>query len=63
MVVDAEQRIAIINKWKEEDFHPSIEKHKHAPQCIYNADQTGLFYQKIPNRIYVEKARANDFKE
>ena len=55
MEIDAEQRIAIINKWKEEEFHPLIEKHNVAPRCIYNADQTGLFYQKLPNRIYVEK--------
>jgi hypothetical protein len=23
--------------------------------CIYNADQTGLFYNKLPNRIYIDK--------
>lgn len=25
-------------------------------ECIYNADQTGLYYRKLPNRIYVKKA-------
>ena len=62
MEIDVEQRIATMNKWKEEQFHPLIEKFNVLPQCIYNADQTGLFYQKLPNRIYVEKARAKDFK-
>ena len=28
---------------------------------IYNADQTGLFYQKLPNRIYVDKGCKNDY--
>jgi hypothetical protein len=23
--------------------------------CVYNADQTGLFYNKLPNRIYIDK--------
>jgi len=23
--------------------------------CIYNADQTGLFYNKLPNQIYINK--------
>ena len=23
--------------------------------CIYNADQTGLFYQKLPNQLYADK--------
>jgi len=27
---------------------------------IYNADQTGLFYQKLPNRIYVDKDLKKD---
>lgn len=62
MEMDAEQRIVALNKWKEEHFHPLIEEYNVLPQCIYNADQTGLFYQKLPNRIYVEKARVKDFK-
>ena len=61
MEIDAEHCIATINKWKEDEFHPLIEKHNVAPQCIYNADKTGLSYQKLPNCIYVEKARSKDF--
>jgi hypothetical protein len=26
-----------------------------AVDCVYNADQTGLFYNKLPNQIYIDK--------
>ena len=29
---------------------------------VYNADQTGLFYQKLPNRIYCDRAARKDLK-
>jgi hypothetical protein len=29
--------------------------------CLYNANQTGLYYQKLPNRIYVDAASKNDY--
>ena len=25
------------------------------PSRVYNGDQTGLYYQKLPNRMYVDK--------
>ena len=31
-----------------------VEK-KVKPCCVYNADQTGLFFQKLPNSLYVHK--------
>ena len=27
--------------------------------CLYNTDQTGLFYQKVPNSLYVNKSENN----
>jgi hypothetical protein len=33
-----------------EDFNIPLEQ-------VYNADQTGLFYNKLPNRMYVSAAR------
>ena len=27
------------------------------PITLYNADQTGLFYQKLPNSLYIEKLK------
>ena len=31
------------------------------PECLYNADQTGLFYQKLPNWLYVSKDEKSKF--
>jgi Tc5 transposase DNA-binding domain/DDE superfamily endonuclease len=54
-------RIKIVETWKKDEFHPLIEKYNVPPERIYNADQTGLFYQKLPNRIYVEKSQKTGF--
>ena len=32
------------------------------PACVYNADQTGMFYAKLPNSLYVDKNNKNDYK-
>ena len=32
------------------------------PGCVYNADQTGLFYTKLPNRLYVPIENRKDYK-
>ncbi|MGH7954791.1 MAG: hypothetical protein ACREOZ_02400 [Gloeomargaritales cyanobacterium] len=39
-----------------------IEKHNVDSDRIYNADQTGLYYNKLPNRIYINKEQKNDFR-
>ena len=39
-----------------------IEKKDIEPHCLYNADQTGMFYQKLPNSIYVQKKNKKNFK-
>jgi DDE superfamily endonuclease/Tc5 transposase DNA-binding domain len=44
-----------IEDWKKNQFFPLIEEYDVPSQRIYNADQTGLFYQKLPNKIYVDK--------
>jgi DDE superfamily endonuclease/Tc5 transposase DNA-binding domain len=56
-----EQRIKIVEDWKKDTFHPLIEKYNVPTNCIYNADQTGLFYQKLPNRIYVDKTQKKSY--
>jgi hypothetical protein len=49
-------RAAIMDQWRSNEFWPFlIEKYKIPLNCIYNADQTGLFYQKLPNTICVDK--------
>ncbi len=32
-----------------------------APNWVYNADQTGLYFTKLPNRLYVKKAERKNF--
>jgi hypothetical protein len=36
-------------------FHRIIEDKNIPIECIYNGDQTGLYYQKLPNRVYISK--------
>ena len=31
------------------------------PECLHNADQSGLFYQKLPNSLCVDKDREKEF--
>ncbi len=38
-----------------------MEIHDVAPNCVYNADQTGLYFTKLPNRLYVKKAERKKF--
>jgi hypothetical protein len=32
-----------------------MERYDLSIDCVYNTDQTGLFYNKLPNRIYIDK--------
>jgi Tc5 transposase DNA-binding domain/DDE superfamily endonuclease len=59
--ISPNERYKIIDDWKKETFHPLIEALNVPPECIYNADQTGLFYQKLPNRIYVDKSMKHNY--
>jgi hypothetical protein len=38
-----------------------MEKHGVTPERTYNADQTGLYYNKLPNRSYVNKANRKNY--
>lgn len=31
------------------------------PECLYNADQSGILYQKLPNSLYVDKDRKKQY--
>ena len=59
--MDDNERAKIMAKWKREEFHSVINKHGIPAERIYNADQTGLYYQKLPNRLYVEQARKKEY--
>jgi hypothetical protein len=58
----AAEREKIMNEWRTMEFWPMIERYNVPMSCIYNADQTGLFYQKLPNTIYVDKSRKKEYK-
>ena len=49
----------IMIPWKE-DFHKQLEEKGIKPECMYNADQTGLYYQKLPNTLYVDMEGKKD---
>ena len=46
--------------WRKE-FHTKIVEVGTPPEYVYNAYQTGLYYQKTPNRVYVDEANKNDY--
>ena len=50
--IDKEKRIATISKWSGKVL-TILKETGVGPGCVYNADQTGLFYTKLPNRPYV----------
>ena len=58
---EPEERKQIMDKWKKNELHPLIEKYSVPAERIYNADQTGLFYQKLPNKLYVNKDKKNNY--
>ena len=50
--IDKEKRIVTMSKWYGR-FLTTFKETVVGPGCVYNADHTGLFYIKLPNRIYV----------
>ena len=50
----AGEREEIMAGWRL-TFHDLLEEYSIPPSCVYNGDQTGLYYQKLPNRMYVDK--------
>jgi DDE superfamily endonuclease len=51
--ISPEVRKATMAKWLVL-FHAAIEDNDIQPACLYNPDEFGLFYQKLPNRMYVD---------
>lgn len=48
-----DKREVKIKEWREK-LHSLIEEHSIKPYCDYNGNQTGLYYQKLPNHMYVD---------
>ena len=66
--MSAEERKETMEKWRTQKFEPALKwlaeddgNIGEQMDRIYNADQTGLFHQKLPNRIYVHKDSKKSF--
>ena len=55
-----EEREIIMSAWRK-DFHANIAEVDTIPECVWNADQTGLYYQNLPNSVYVDEANKKDY--
>ena len=55
-----EAAAALMNPWLK-GFHKQIEDLAVPQDIIHNADQTGSFYTKLPNRIYVDKVERKNY--
>ena len=48
----------IIDDWKKNDLNPVLVRHNIPLSRVYNGDQTGLFFNKMPTHVYVRKENA-----
>ena len=57
--LNEETHTNLINTWKVNVLNPLIRKlNIRDPGLLYNADQTGLFYRKLPNMMYFKEKEA-----
>ena len=59
--IDKEKRITTMSKWSGK-FSTTFKETGVGPGCVYNSDQTGLFYTKLLNRLYVPRENHKYFK-
>jgi hypothetical protein len=62
MEMSDEDALAVMTKSKEEEFWPKLRSFDLSLDDVYNADQTGLYHQKLPSRVYVDKRAASTMK-
>ena len=55
-----EEREMIMLEWRK-DFHSKIAEVDTYPEWAYNEYQTGLYYQKLLNHVYVDEANKRDY--
>ena len=44
------------------ELNSEIEEMSLSPSQVYNANQTGIFYNQLPNRLYLQKENAKGFR-
>ena len=49
-----EREAEVMTPWLS-NFHEFLSSKGITSECLYNADQSGLYYQKLPNTLYVSK--------
>jgi hypothetical protein len=52
--MDDKEHEQIKSAWREK-FWKKLRDRNIPPECIYNGDQSGLFFNKMPNRMYIDK--------
>jgi hypothetical protein len=52
--MDDKEHEQIMSTWREK-FWKKLRDSNIPPECIYNGDQSGLFFNKMPNRMYIDK--------
>ena len=52
--ITPEQEATLMGPWLE-DFHKLLDNKNISSDCVYNADQTGIYHQKLSNTLDVEK--------
>ena len=55
-----EEMQIIISAWCK-DFHDKIAEMDTPPECVYNANQTDLYYQNLPNLVYIDEANKKNY--
>ena len=58
-IIDEDREI-IISSWCK-DFHANIAEADKPPEWVHNVDQTDLYYQKLPNGVYVDELNKKDY--
>lgn len=53
-----EQQVNVLRAKFQKELLDTCQKHNIQLQHLYNADQTGLFYRKLPNRMFLKKEAA-----
>ena len=48
--ITPEQEAALMSPWLE-DFHNLLDDKNISSDCVYNADQIGIYHQKLPNAL------------
>ena len=49
-----------MEEWRK-GFHAIIAEVYTPTECVYNSNQTGLYYQKLPNLVYIYEATKKDY--